>query len=155
MTRRTNARIAGFTFLFYIAVTLTAMVLYSRATSGEGTAAKLAGIAHHASDVRVAVVLDLIGCFCALVMTVTLYSITRDQDPDLAMLAMTCRLAEGVIDAISLPRPLGQLWLATAAGENAPDPAAANALACTIPVSDQWAVQDGRRAGRVQGRRGD
>jgi hypothetical protein len=132
MTRRTNARIAGFTFLFYIAVALTGMVLSNRATSGEGTAAKLAGIAQHASDVRVAVVLDLLGCFCALVLAVTLYSITRDQDPDLAMLAMTCRVAEGVIDAVSLPRPLGQLWLATAAGENAPDPAAANALAAFL-----------------------
>jgi hypothetical protein len=132
MTRRTNARIAGFTFLFYIAVTLTGMVLSRRATSGEGTAAKLASIAQHASDVRVAVVLDLLGCFCALVLAVTLYSITRDQDPDLAMLAMTCRVAEGVIDALSLPRPLGQLWLATAAGGNAPDPAAANALAAFL-----------------------
>jgi hypothetical protein len=138
MTRRTNARIAGFTFLFYIAVALTGMVLSNRATSGEGTAAKLAGIAQHASDVRVAVVLDLLGCFCALVLAVTLYSITRDQDPDLAMLAMTCRVAEGVIDAVSLPRPLGQVWLATAAGENAPDPAAANALAAFLLKLPDW-----------------
>jgi hypothetical protein len=132
MTRPTNARIAGFTFLFYIAVGLTGLVLSSKATSGEGTAAKLASIAQHASGLRLAVVLELLGCFSALVLAVTLYSITRDQDPDLAMLAMTCRVAEGVIGAVSLPRPLGQLWLATAAGGNAPDPAAANALAAFL-----------------------
>src|ERR1700693_2934439 len=111
MTRRTNARIAGFTFLIYIAVALTGMVLSSRAASGVDTAAKLASIAQHATEFRVAFVLDLVSCFCALVLAVTLYSITRDQDPDLAMLALTCRVAEGVIDALSLARPLGPPWL--------------------------------------------
>jgi hypothetical protein len=132
MTRRTNARVAGFTFLFYIATAFPGMVLLKRAASGEGTAAKLASIAAHAADVRVAVVLVLLGCFCALVLAVTLYSITRDQDPDLAMLVLTCRTAEGVIGAISIERTLGQLWLATVAGADAPDPAAANALAAFL-----------------------
>jgi len=141
MTRTTNARVAGFTFLFYIAVALTGMVLSSRATSAEGTAAKLAGIAQHASSVRVAVVLELLGCFSALVLAVTLYAITRDQDPHLAMLAMTCRVAEGVIGADSLSRPLGRLWLATAAGPDAPDPASANALAAfLLKLPAGWTV---------------
>jgi len=42
MTRTTNARIAGFTFLFYIAVAFPSMILLGRATSGEGIAAKFA-----------------------------------------------------------------------------------------------------------------
>ncbi len=128
MTRRTNARVAGFTFFVYIAVAMTGMVLSNRATRGEGVAARLASIAQHASELRLAFVLELVGCFCALVLAVTLYAITRDQDPDLAMLALTFRVAEGVIGAISLPRTLGRLWLATASGADAPDPAAANAL---------------------------
>jgi hypothetical protein len=128
MTRRTNARVAGFTFLFYIAVGLTGMVLSNRATGGDGTAAKLANIAQHVSDVRVAFVLELLCCFFALVLAVTLYSITRDEDPDLAMLVLACRTAEGVIGGAALPRSLGRLWLATATGADAPDPAAANAL---------------------------
>ena len=128
MTRMTNARVAGFTFLFYIAVAFPGMVLSSRAASGEGTAAKLASIAQHASGMRAAFVLELLGCFSALVLAVTLYSITRDQDPDLAMLVLTCRTAEGVIGAISLPSILDRLWLATAAGTDAPDPATAAAL---------------------------
>ena len=45
MTRRTNARIAGFTFLLYISAGIVGNVLFGRATSGEGIAAKLAGIA--------------------------------------------------------------------------------------------------------------
>src|SRR5712692_7070117 len=119
MTRTTNARVAGFTFLFYIAVAFTGMVQSNRAASAEGTAAKLPGIAQHGSEMRVAIVLELLGCFSALVLAVTLYSITRDQDPDLAMLAMTCRVAEGVIGAVSLPRAVGKVWLATAAGADA------------------------------------
>src|SRR5437867_3760144 len=140
MTRRTNARVAGFTFLLYIAVALTGLILSNRATSGQGTAAKLASIAQHASDMRVAVVLELLSCFCALVLAVTLYAITRDQDADLAMLAMTCRVAEGVIGAVSLPRTLGRLWLATATGENAPDPAAANALGAVLLKLPSWST---------------
>ena len=141
MTRRTNARVAGFTFLFYIAVALTGMILANNAVSGEGTAAKLANIAQHATSVRVAVVLELLGCFSALVLAVTLYAITRDQDPDLAMRAMICRVAEGVIGADSLSRALGRLWLATASGPEAPDPASANALAAVLlKLPGGWSV---------------
>ena len=114
MTRKTNSRIAGVTYLFYIAVAFPSMVLFDRATSGEGMAAKLASMAQHATDVRVAVVLSLLGCFSALVLAVTLYAITREQDPDLAMLALTCRVAEGVTGAVSIPATLGLLWLAAA-----------------------------------------
>ena len=80
MTRKTNARIAGVTFLVYVAATITSVVLFSRATSGEGVAAQLAGIAQHATDVRLTIVLGLLGNFCALVLAVTLYAITREQD---------------------------------------------------------------------------
>ena len=132
MTRRTNARVAGFAFLIYIAVGLTGIVLENRAAAGEGTAAKLASIARHATEMRMVVVLGIVCCFCALVLAVTLRSITRDQDPDLAMLVLVCRAGEGVIGAVSLSRPLGQLWLATAAGADAPDPAAANALGAVL-----------------------
>jgi len=45
MTRTTNARIAGFTFLFYIAAGLASMAVFGRATAGEGIAAKLASLA--------------------------------------------------------------------------------------------------------------
>jgi uncharacterized protein DUF4386 len=132
MTRTTNAKIAGFTFLFYIAVAFPAMVLLNRAAAGEGIAAKLAGIAQHAADVRVAVVLSLLGCFSALVLAVTLYAVTRDQDPDLAMLGLTCRVAEGVTGAVSTTSTLGLLWLATATGANAPDGVGAQTLGALL-----------------------
>ena len=114
MTLRSNSRVAGYAFLLYIAAALTGMVLSGRASSGEGNAARLASIASHLPVMRTAILLELVGCFCALVLAVTLYAITRDADPDLALLAMVCRVAEGVIGAVALPRSLGRLWLATA-----------------------------------------
>jgi len=124
MTRRNNARLAGFAYLFYIAVAFPSMVLMSRATSGERMAAKLASVAQHAADVHLVAVLSLLSSCCALALAVSLWSITRGQDPDLAMLGLTCRVAEGVTGAVSIPASLGLLWLAT----NAPDPASAQTL---------------------------
>src|SRR5215831_2170335 len=128
MTRMTNARVAGSAFLLYIVLGLPAGMLMARATSAEGIAAKLVGVAQHANDLRVAVVLVLFSSFCALVLGVTLYAVTREVDPDLAMLALAFRIGEGVIGGISVQRSLGLLWVATAAGANAPDSQTAHAL---------------------------
>jgi hypothetical protein len=137
MTRRTNARIAGFTFLFYIAAGITSMRLFAGATSGEGVAAKLAGIAQHATAIRLTVLLNPIENLSALVLAVTLYAITREQDRDLALLAMACRLAEG-IGGMDVSRALGLLWLTTATGATAPDAAATPALGAFLLNTGGW-----------------
>src|SRR5262249_40247876 len=90
LTRTTNARIAGFAFLSYIAAGLP-----------------------YGLDVRVGVVLGLLTCFAALVLAVTLYALTRDIDGDLALLGLTCRVAEGVLGAIFIPARLALLSLGT------------------------------------------
>jgi len=83
MTTRTTetshliyARVAGFTFLFYIAAGMTSLALAGRT--------------------NVTDVLGLPTSFSALVLGVTLYMITREQGPALAMLALTCRVLEAV-----------------------------------------------------------
>lgn len=128
MTRRTNERIAGVTFLAYIALGVGAMVLSGRAGRGEGIAAQLASFAHHAADVRAAAVLNLLSAFAALVLGVTLYAITREEDRDLAMLGLTFRVGEGVLGGLSIQRSLGLLWLSTA-GRDALGPDATQSLA--------------------------
>ena len=128
MTRTTNARVAGVTFLFYIAVGITSLVLFGRATTGVGIAAKLASIAQHATEVRLVVLLNLLASLSALVLGVTLYAITRDEDRDLAMLALLCRVAEGLSSFAGISTMLGVLWLATAIGPNAPGIEATQAL---------------------------
>jgi hypothetical protein len=44
MTRTTNSRIAGITFLFYIVVGITSLVLFGSATRGDGVTAQLASM---------------------------------------------------------------------------------------------------------------
>lgn len=138
MTRKTNARVAGFTFLLYIVLGVASMIVAGRAASGKGIAAKLATMAEHSSDVHIAVILTLLTSFCALVLGVTLYALTRDQDSDLAMLGLTCRVGEGVIGALSVSRSLGLLWLATVTGENAPDAASARAIGAFFQMGQAW-----------------
>jgi uncharacterized MAPEG superfamily protein len=108
------------------------VVLFARATDGEGAAAKLARVAAHAQDVRLAAVLTLFCSFAALVLAVTLYGVTRDEDHELAVLAMIFRVAEGVLGGASVLPMLGLLWLGTAGGAGAPDAAAAPALAAYL-----------------------
>ena len=76
MTPHIYARVAGFTFLFYIAAGIASLVLADQP---------------HATDV-----LSLFTSFSALVLGVTLYTITREQGPGLALLAMLCRVVEAL-----------------------------------------------------------
>jgi len=129
MTRIRNARIAGFTFLLYAAVGIANEVMMHRATNADGNAAKLVRIAGHATDVRIATVLTLLESFSALVLAVTLYGITRVEDHELSMLALVCRVAEGVLGSGAVMDHWQLLWLAKAsAAAAAPDIATMNAL---------------------------
>ncbi len=132
------ARIAGFTFLFYIGVGVAQMVLFGGASAGEGPAAKLASMAQYATDERVNIVLGLLTNFAALVLAVALYAITREQGRALALLGLVCRVGEGVIGAMFIPMMLGLLSLATDAGTNAPDAAATYALGSVLFTARAW-----------------
>lgn len=140
-SRQFYARLAGFTFLLYMAAGALAVFLMNRATNADGTAATLARIAEHASDVRIAIVLELLECFAALVLAVTLYTITRDESQELAMLALVCRVGEGVLGAVGIPKTMELLWLANAgAGAGAPDVATTNTLGAFLLMPVQSAM---------------
>jgi hypothetical protein len=70
------ARVAGFAFLFYIVAGIAGMSLPDQTPANE--------------------LLSLMLPFAALVLAVTLYALTRAQGPGLALLALTCRVAEAV-----------------------------------------------------------
>jgi hypothetical protein len=133
MTGTTNARLAGFTFLLYIAVAFPAMLLFDKATGGQGAKAPLLIIASHLTEMRITAVLDLVSSFCALVLAVTLYGITRDEDRELAMLAFACRVGEGILAACPFAT-LGLVWLAA---NGAPD-ASSNTLAALLLKVGSW-----------------
>lgn len=76
MTVKTNARIAGVTFLVYIASGIGSMAVSGRTNLTD--------------------VLSLLMSMSAVTLGVTLYAITREQDADLATLALACRVVEAV-----------------------------------------------------------
>src|SRR3954454_10417803 len=115
MTLRTNARLAGIAFLLYIIAAMSGLILASKASAGETTASRLASIAAHAMQFRTGILLELLGCLCAIVLAVTLWAITREVDPDLSLFAAFCRVAEGVTGLVSLETAADKLRLATGA----------------------------------------
>ncbi len=127
MTQRTNARIAGSTFLIYIVAGVGSMVLV-HSPSAASISEKLTNMAQHATLVRVDLLLGLFQAMCALVLATTLYSLTRDEDSDIALLGLVCRVGEGLMAAFGIRRTIETLWLAQATGSKAPDPAAVQTL---------------------------
>jgi hypothetical protein len=74
MTLETNARVAGVTLLLYFAAGIGGLVV--------------------AGNAPATAVLALVGSFSALVLAVTFYALTYQQDSDLARLGMMCRVIE-------------------------------------------------------------
>lgn len=75
-TRMTYSRVAGFTFLFYIAIGIFSLSL--------------------SDDLPVTDLLILLLNLSALILGVTLYMLTREQGPAIALLALTCRIMEAI-----------------------------------------------------------
>ena len=89
-THRIYASIAGFTFLFYIIAGISSMAL--------------------PNESQVADLLSLLLNFSAIVLGVTLYMITREQGPGLALLALTCRALEAVHGESAIFFSIGSLF---------------------------------------------
>jgi uncharacterized protein DUF4386 len=120
VTRRANARLAGAMFLLYIVTGLASLALFNRATGGAvGPAATLASIVQHAGLVRLTALLNLLTFFDAMLLAVAIYALTRDLDRDLALVALCCRVAEGVFGAVSAVQTLQLLAVAQDAATQA------------------------------------
>lgn len=93
MTAKTNSRVAGFFFLFYIVNGIAVTIVGGRAHIG--------GVAQHLGLFRVAILLTLLTAVDALALAVAIYGLTRRYDADLAMLALVFRVAEGIVGAMA------------------------------------------------------
>ena len=137
MTRTTNARLAGAAFLLYIGVGISQMVLSGSIPDAEGTAAKLASMAAHANLERIDMLLGMFTGFIALTLGVALYGVTRDEDHEIALLALLCRVGEGLSIMFPMFATMGLLWLATGDAVSM-DPAGAYALAGFLMKVGGW-----------------
>jgi hypothetical protein len=89
-TRLTYARVAGFTFIFYIIAGIASLALPDGSSVTD--------------------VLGLLLNLSALVLGVTLYMLTREYGPALALLALTCRALEAVHDESAIFFSMGSLF---------------------------------------------
>jgi len=105
LTRKTNSRIAGIAFLYYIAAGILGMVVSRRASGGTGIAARLASISEHVTGMRIAYLLAFSTAFAALALGVTLYELVSGAVPFDAdgMLKLFALVTEGE------PRPLAEI----------------------------------------------
>lgn len=140
MTRTTNSRVAGFTFLAYTALGLASVALSAQAARGASVAEKLSSFAQHAFTARITIVFGILQTACAIVLAVTLYSLTRDEDPDVALLAMICRVGEGLVGTMSIYAALERLWLATATAPANPSPEAVETLGTYLFYARQGGI---------------
>ena len=88
-THTTYARVAGFTFIFYIVAGITSLSLGNQS--------------------QIADLLYLLQNVSALVLGVTLYMLTREYGPALALLALTCRIMEAIHDKSEIFFAVGSL----------------------------------------------
>ena len=86
----TYARVAGVTFLFYIAAGITSLSL--------GSKAPIVNLLYFLQNLS------------ALVLGVTIYLLTREHGPALALLALTCRIMEAVHDESAAFFAVGSLF---------------------------------------------
>jgi len=101
MTLKTSSRLAGIMFLFYIATGIAGLIVFSPASKGAGTAAKLASIAAHESLVRWETAYAFVMILNPIILGIALYALTRDTDPEIALMALLFRTGEGFVVAIN------------------------------------------------------
>jgi hypothetical protein len=118
-SRAITARVVGSTIFVYIATSITGTIVFTRITEGQGIAARLANIAQHSPQMGLSFLLAMLTIFEALILAVTLYVLTRDEHADLALFALTCRVVEGVLNAIPAIAMLALLSVAVRAGMGA------------------------------------
>lgn len=133
MKRRTSAKVAGVTLLLYIVVGVAQMIVGKGVVRGQGTATMLASMASHAGSVRANALLGLSTGFIALTLGAALYGLTREEDHELALLALMCRVVEGVLGSLPTLASLGLLWLASS--ESTPTPSGSVLAAAELLVT--------------------
>ncbi len=91
--------------------------MYRRASGGGDDASRLARLAAHALELRIAVLITILTSVIALALAVALYALTREVDRELSLVALACRFMEGVLGATGAVTTLALLAVGTAAAE--------------------------------------
>lgn len=121
MTRAVVARVAGATFLLYITAKVAGSILFEGSIGSGAAASRLAAVAANAGDLRLASVLALASCLCALVMGASLYFYTRSSHVELSTFVLICRTGEAVLFGVFALGIIAVVFIATASTQASRD----------------------------------
>jgi hypothetical protein len=93
---RYAARLAGFMFLFVMA-TVGAIAITVRRLEEDEISATLRHVSDSEFGVRVGVVLLIVAAISTLILAAMLYAVTKNEDRNLALLALSCRAVEAAL----------------------------------------------------------
>ena len=99
--QRIWARVAGFTFLFLIALFMGADKLTSVIAGSAGHAEAVTRITAAQHLYRAALSADVIGAIATVVLAVALYATLKPVNPDVARLALCWRLGEATLEGVT------------------------------------------------------
>ena len=142
-SERNAARVAGFMFLFLIASVIASSVLIG-GVEGDEISETLRNARDESFSVRLGVLFLIVGGISTLILAAALYAVTKHEDPDLAILALSCRAVEaglyavGIIGAFVL-LSLGERSATASAGELT----AAYTLGEIVSDVDAWGTNVG------------
>jgi uncharacterized protein DUF4386 len=123
-------------FLAYIVIGLLSASLFGHASRGTDPIARLEALAANLTLARASILLGFLTGFIALTLAVATYALTHAVDPHLALLALTCRVIEGALAAVSTVASLTLVGLAAGATSIPVD--ARTAVATLLLQGDGW-----------------
>jgi len=126
------AQIAGVTYIAYVSTSIADAIMYGRATAGGSVTARLASVALHGGLLELSIVLAVATVIYALLLAVSLYTITREVNAGIALFAMGCRFVEAMANAAPAAARLGILRIATSISSTAGDGASEVAQASLL-----------------------
>jgi hypothetical protein len=134
---RYAARLAGFMFLFVMA-TVGATTITVRGVEEDEISATLRQVSESEFAVRAGVVLLIVAAISTLILAAMLYAVTKREDRNLAILALSCRAVEAALYAAGITEALTLLSLSEGGGEES-----ALALGVFVTDVDAWSTNIG------------
>jgi len=105
------ARLAGFMFLLLMATVASSSILLSGIEGNDEISDTLSNISENTLSVRLGVLTLIVSSISTFILAAMLYAITKHQDKNLAILALSCRAAEAALYAIGITSVLTLLSL--------------------------------------------
>jgi Domain of unknown function (DUF4386) len=132
------ARLAGFMFLFLIATVISSSILLSGVEGNNAISDTFRNISESTLRVRLSVLMLIVSSISTFILAAMLYAVTKHQDKNLAILALSCRAAEAALYAIGIISVLTLLSLSEGTSSSGNELTSTHAIGNV--VSNAWSM---------------